>query len=142
MIYPSGYAKDVWYHKIIYINESEGYDFPIDMKIKIQCDASNNRDKVFIDQLYVNATTGVTETSNFSGQIDEFCIYNRTLSAEQIYQNYLSTKSGLSSNRVIVSEEATLDDVWQCTVTPNNAVIDDVAVESNTLQIESYNGGG
>lgn len=78
---------------------------------------------------------------NFSGLIDEFHIYNRALSAEQVYQNYLSTKDGYSDKSVIISEEISLGDIWRCIVTPNDTNIDDEAVESNTLQIVGYSGG-
>ena len=43
------------YNKIIWINESElpSYVFPIDMKIKFRCDAQNDGDKAYIDEIYV-----------------------------------------------------------------------------------------
>jgi FlaG/FlaF family flagellin (archaellin) len=56
VIYPSGYVKDKWYHSVVYINESN-YLFPKNMKIRFQCDASYNDDLVYIDQVYINATT-------------------------------------------------------------------------------------
>ncbi|MCX6666261.1 MAG: LamG domain-containing protein [Euryarchaeota archaeon] len=274
--YPSGYSKDVWYHTLFYINESD-YVFPSNMKIRFQCDASDNYDKVYIDQLYINATaisrmdlsfdlrnaptlnphsgvysiggsgdfdpvvaaynrTGIDVTQyenitvsfwysyknteagdllglyylnngvwipllqlsdpqspsgqsvwsylevsipttlenlnlqfrwttsavdeyvaiddltitgvplgggeNFTGILDEFRIYDRVLSSEQIYQNYLCTKDGNSDQSVIVSEELVLGDIWRCIVTPNNSIIDDVSTESNRLQVVMYTGGG
>jgi hypothetical protein len=54
--YQSGYSKNVWYHKIVYINESN-YRFPTNMKIRFQCDASDDNDLVYIDQLYINTTS-------------------------------------------------------------------------------------
>ena len=75
------------------------------------------------------------------GYIDEVEIYPGIISADQIYQNYLSTKDGLSDKRVIVSEETSLGQIWQCTVTPNDGIQDDNSVESNTLQIIAYPGG-
>ena len=274
--YPSGLSKDVWYHEIIYINETD-YNFPINMKIRFQCDASYDNDRVFIDQVYINATgsnrydydfdlldsgllspksgtysiggTGdfdpdyaafnrscidisdyinvnvsvwysykstesedeigfyywngsdwvvifeelnpligngnqlpwehvevqipnnidflilqfkwsTSSTSeymaiddleikglpksggcNFSGLIDELHIYNRVLSNEQIYQNYLCTKDGDTSKSVIVSEETNVGESWKCTVTPNDGTLDSEAVESNILNIINYEGG-
>jgi hypothetical protein len=55
-IYPSTYAKNIWYHAIVYINESN-HAFPTNMKIRFQCDASDNYDLLYIDQVYINATT-------------------------------------------------------------------------------------
>jgi hypothetical protein len=140
--YDSGdeFVNGQFYHKTVWINETD-YTFPSDMKIRFQCDASSDWDDVYIDQVYVNGTTGGTSVSNFSGYIDEFRIYNRALSAEQIYQNYLCTKDGFSDKSVIVSEETSLDNIWKCTVTPNDSSQDDTPVESNTLQIVSYSGG-
>jgi len=78
---------------------------------------------------------------NFSGLIDEFHIYNRALSAEQIYQNYLYTKDGHSDKSVIVSGETYLGDIWKCVVTPNDGIQDDISKESNIVQIVTYPGG-
>jgi hypothetical protein len=55
-IYPGSYSKNIWYHKIVYINESNN-NFPSNMYIRFQCDASFDDDLVYIDQLYINATS-------------------------------------------------------------------------------------
>ena len=101
---------------------------------------SADREYVAIDDLEIKGMP-VSGNSNFSGSIDEFHIYNRALSAEQIYQNYLCTKDGFSDKSVIVSEETLLGDIWRCMVTPNDSVQDDDAVMSNSLEIVSYGGG-
>lgn len=51
------YENDQFYHGIIWINETE-HIFPTDMKIKFTCDAHNQNDDVYIDEIYVNATVG------------------------------------------------------------------------------------
>jgi len=80
-----------------------------------------------------------TTSSRFwLGFIDEVEIYNRALSAEQIYQIYLSTKDGDSDKRVVVSEETCLGDIWQCMVTPNDSTQDDIVIGSNILEIRTY----
>jgi len=96
---------------------------------------------VAIDDL---AITGLPAAgnNNFSGYIDEFKIYNRALSAEQIYQNYLCTKDGHSDKSVIVSEETAVENRWKCTAIPNDSIQDDELVQSNILQIMNYGGGG
>ncbi|MEA2055870.1 MAG: LamG-like jellyroll fold domain-containing protein [Candidatus Thermoplasmatota archaeon] len=76
------------------------------------------------------------------GYIDELQVYDHVLSREQIYQNYLCTKDGNSDKSVIVSEETSLNNVWQCIVFPNDGLRDGTPVESNTLQIVNYGGGG
>ena len=75
------------------------------------------------------------------GYVDELKIYNRALSAEQIYQNYLCTKDGDTSISVIVSEETNVDESWKCLVTPNDENQDDEFIESNILEIIPYGGG-
>jgi len=42
------------YNPTVYINESS-YTFPTDMKIRFMCDASNNQDDVYIDEIRVSA---------------------------------------------------------------------------------------
>jgi hypothetical protein len=78
---------------------------------------------------------------NWAGFIDEIKVCNYTLSAEQIYQDYLDMKDGLSRNRVVVSQETNLGDVWMCEITPNNGAQDADATESNLLTIIPYDGG-
>ena len=95
--YPSTYTKSVWYHTIVYINESN-YRFPTNMRLRFQCDASYDDDLVYIDQIYINATsyariecdfnllpstTFTPHTGSFSiggsGDFDpEYAAFNRT----------------------------------------------------------------
>ena len=49
---PTNFLDNQFYHKIIWINESD-YAFPSDMKIKFECDAGNNNDDVYIDEIFV-----------------------------------------------------------------------------------------
>jgi len=139
--YDSGdeFVNGQFYHKIVWINESS-YNFPSNMKILFECSASSENDDIYIDQVYVNATTGNTELNNFIGYIDEFRIYNHVLSAEQIYQNYLCMSYDFSDVSVIVSNEIKLNDVWSCIMTPNDSSKDGDSVESNSLEIGLYYG--
>ena len=140
--YPSGFSENIWYHETIFINESE-YNFPSDMKIRFECSASRDNERVFIDQIYVNASSEGTGLANFSGTIDEFRIYNRSLSAEQIYQNFLCMMDGMSDKSVIVSEETLENEIWDCIVTPNNRFQDyDTVPSESPILIISYSGGG
>ena len=84
---------------------------------------------------------GAASSRFWLGYIDDFQIYDCTLSSSQINQIYLGSKDGSSDKRVIVSEETTLGDVWQVAVIPNDGTQDGTAVTSNTLQIVSYGGG-
>ena len=78
---------------------------------------------------------------NFTGLIDELKIYDKVLSDEKIYPNYLCTKDGESDKSVIVSEETNLWETWKCIVIPNNGIQDGIEIESNILTIISYPGG-
>ena len=66
-----------------------------------------------------------------NGSVDEFKLYNRSLSAEQIMQIYLDTKDGFSDNRTIVSQELSDADGWLVAVTPNDGRDDGSYVLSN-----------
>ena len=55
------FVNGQFYHETIWINESE-YNFPSNMQIKFICDAHNNNNDVYIDEIYVNATFGNTLT--------------------------------------------------------------------------------
>ncbi|KYK21402.1 hypothetical protein AYK21_04870 [Thermoplasmatales archaeon SG8-52-2] len=50
------FVNGQFYNKIVWINETD-YTFPIDMKIKFRCDAATNNEHVYIDEIYVSATT-------------------------------------------------------------------------------------
>jgi hypothetical protein len=50
------FTNDTFYHGITWINESK-YTFPTNMKIRFECDALSSSNTVYIDQVYINATT-------------------------------------------------------------------------------------
>ena len=97
MAYPSVYTKGVWYHQVVYVNESD-YRFPSNMRLRFQCDALGDNCLVYIDQIYLNATsygriecdfnllpsTAITpHTGSFciggDGDFDpEYALFNRT----------------------------------------------------------------
>jgi hypothetical protein len=58
------FVNDQFYYEIVWINETS-YTFPSDMKIKFRCDAQNNSNDVYIDQIYVNATVGEGDSENW-----------------------------------------------------------------------------
>ena len=75
------------------------------------------------------------------GYMDDLHFYDRAFSRDQIYQIYMCTKDGNSDKRVLVSEETSLGDIWQCIVTPNDGSQDGPPTTTNTLQIIGYGGG-
>ena len=48
------FTNGIFYPKTVYINESN-YTFPTNMRIRFMCDASGNRDDVYIDEVRVSA---------------------------------------------------------------------------------------
>ncbi|RLF40637.1 MAG: hypothetical protein DRN18_04620, partial [Thermoplasmata archaeon] len=79
--------------------------------------------------------------NSFNGEVDEFYIYNCARSSQQVYQDYLDMKDGLSDHRTLVASETSLGDAWSCTITPNNSVTDGDPIDSEVLIIEAYGGG-
>ncbi|MEK6926618.1 MAG: LamG-like jellyroll fold domain-containing protein, partial [Nanoarchaeota archaeon] len=70
----------------------------------------------------------------FNGTIDEVRIYNRSLSKEQIYENYLA---GLINHSVekILDQETISGDNWSVSLTPNDAKNDGITALSNNLYL-------
>ncbi len=84
---------------------------------------------------------GTASSRFWLGFIDELQIYDRALSADQIYQMYRRTNGECYNKSVIVSEETVLDNIWQCIIFPNDGTQDGTAIESNVLEIKTYGGG-
>ncbi len=82
-----------------------------------------------------------TVNSTFIGELDELRIYNRVLSKEQVYQDFLCMMNKVVNRSVIVAEETLVGDTWRCTVTPANSQSNLVSVDSNELEIVNYGGG-
>jgi hypothetical protein len=75
----------------------------------------------------------------FKGMIDEVRVYPKALSSQQIYQRYMETKDGSTSQSKIVSQETQNGDVWTCAVTPNDSYQDGTTLVSNPAIIGSNN---
>jgi hypothetical protein len=73
-------------------------------------------------------------TSYFNGTIDEVRIYNRSLSAAEIYQRYIEGLNVLNRS-TIVSAELAVGQNWTCAVTPNDLTSDGTTLNSSVLTI-------
>ncbi|MBE3140347.1 MAG: hypothetical protein IMZ53_07180, partial [Thermoplasmata archaeon] len=71
----------------------------------------------------------------YTGKIDEAKIYPYALSSQQINQNYLDSKDGLSNISRIVKEETSTNDIWRCDVTPSDGLLEGTTKTSNPLTI-------
>lgn len=70
-----------------------------------------------------------TETLGYNGTLDEFQVWNRSLSTEQILALYNNQTD------LIVSNETNVGDNWSITITPNDGNDDGDALESNGVLI-------
>jgi hypothetical protein len=86
------------------------------------------------NMVYIGASR--TASGSVNGTIDEVQIFNRSLSAEQIYQMYQDGLAG-HSIETFVSNETTKSEIWQVAVTPNDATSDGETILSNELTIEN-----
>jgi hypothetical protein len=133
-------SSNIWYH-ISTVWKSD------EQKIYIYCNGELSTEPGYrnfamgtgVDLLEIGH--GTASSPFYKGYADEFEIYNRALSQEQNYQNYLSAKDGLYDRRVIVSKDTSLGNNWQCIVTPNDGVQDGASIHSNIITIVNYPGG-
>ena len=77
---------------------------------------------------------GYDNTFPFNGTIDEVRIYNRALSASEVYQLYIEGNNSLNSSAIVSQELAELQQ-WKCSVTPNDAEVDGETKNSSILTI-------
>ncbi|MGV8168983.1 MAG: LamG-like jellyroll fold domain-containing protein [Candidatus Nanoarchaeia archaeon] len=79
----------------------------------------------------------VGATSYFNGLIDEFMIFNRSISPEQVNATY---QAGLVGRSIItiVSNETELNEVWSVAVTPTDTYGEGTTVLSNNITIINY----
>ncbi|MDD5086627.1 MAG: GLUG motif-containing protein, partial [Candidatus Nanoarchaeia archaeon] len=115
-------------HGIWYINGSSDNSFETEYLDSISTS---------YDYLCMSTDADYGEAKPFNGTIDEVKIYNYSLSADQIWQNYIDSNASHTDNRTIVSDETDADDVWTCEVTPNDATDDGTALNSSDLTILS-----
>jgi hypothetical protein len=84
---------------------------------------------------------GSASTPYWNGQLDEFQVFDRVLSDEQIYYLYLTQKYSQCNISLIAAPETSLGDLWQCCIIPTDGTQEDEAYETNILQIIGYEGG-
>jgi hypothetical protein len=79
---------------------------------------------------------GNTGDSYFNGTIDEVRVYNRSLSPQQVYVNYLAGNLSRAVTRY-VAEETTTGERWQVAITPNDQIVNGVTKLSNNVTIRN-----
>jgi len=84
---------------------------------------------------------GAASSRFWLGYIDELQIFSYTLSPEQIFQSYLSAILGDTNKSVLISEETSLEDIWEVIIIPLNSEQDFDSINTNDLEIINYGGG-
>ena len=84
---------------------------------------------------------GTASSRFWLGYMDEFRVYDRKLTPNQIYQQYMIGALGIIDTDIIVAQETHIGEQWKCIITPNDAYEDDSAITSNTITITNYLGG-
>jgi len=69
-----------------------------------------------------------------NSSIDEVRFYNYTLSAGQIYQDFLAGNQSKNTN-IIVNNETTVGEEWKCVVTPDDGYDEGVTLNSSSLTV-------
>ncbi len=80
------FENDTFYHAITWINESK-YTFPTNMKIRFECDALRDENTVYIDQIYINATTAQGEHYFINDTYSQMGTYQYYIWARDTYGN-------------------------------------------------------
>ena len=133
-------SSNTWYH-IAGVWDASEKSLSLYMDGTISSEIGNRNYAMGVSEGLLELGHGSASSRFWYGYIDEFEVYDRVLSADQIYQNYISTKDGNSNMRVVVSAETILGTVWQCIVIPNDGTQDGSSIESNILNIVTYGGG-
>ncbi|MBU0757741.1 MAG: DUF2341 domain-containing protein [Nanoarchaeota archaeon] len=133
------FTNNEWHHVVGIYDNTNTYVY-IDGNIADSTSCSFNSIDEGAWQDNENTFVGLNDDdgffNDFNGTIDEIQIYNYALSPEQILSQYQAGLSGHNSN-VLVSDETTLGDQWQCRVTPNDGYVDGTLKSSNIVTVSS-----
>ena len=132
--YNTSLTTGVWYHVALTYKSGIGLKLYVNGVAVATIPGTGNIHASTGNKLYIGCRYGTERF--FDGSIDEVKIYPYALTTEQIYQNYLESKDGLSLNSTIVPEETSVGNVWQCGITPSNGYLDGGTILSNTLVIK------
>ncbi|MCP3689723.1 MAG: LamG domain-containing protein, partial [Gammaproteobacteria bacterium] len=121
----SGFTTNAWHH---FVMKREGNTVSIflDGGFKFSKTVTGITDSGGNLEIGGNPSGGGTD---WSGKLDDFQIFNHSLSAEQI------ANLAAGNPQIIDSEETTLGETWQSCVTPNDGTEDGLTKCSNDLTI-------
>ena len=132
----SSVDDDTWYHFAMVYDGSKVFGY-LNGVIDIEQERSITTD------VYGSVKIGIHDESKdgadkrvWNGTIDEVKIFNLTLSADQIYQEFLAGNDSRNAN-ILVDDETTIGDNWKCEVTPNDGYDDGIPLNSSEVEIKS-----
>ena len=126
-------AVNTWVHLVITSNDTSFTLFKNGVRVNSTGNSNYNLAPNNIPFCLGYNCAGITTLQRyFNGTIDDFMVYNRTLSDEQI--NFIFE----NKSYMLSSQETKLNEVWQLNITPVNASEKGSSVESNYLQIVNY----
>ncbi len=131
-LFSGNLTPNIWYHVVV------TWDFDNNITKMYVNGTLVDSDDLTSDDLPYNTSTWQDEMHigrpgaaqrYYNGTLDEVRIYDFALSPEQVL--------ALSQNKTntIVSQETSVNDVWQCEVTPNDGYQDGITLQSNSLTV-------
>ncbi len=128
---------NAWHH-YVFVYENSECRFYLDGNLKNSTSCSeptrSSTKELIIGNNY-NAGS-ITSTDAWIGKIDEFRVYNYSLSVNQIRSNYELGSLNKTPNKIIF-DETRIGENWKCEVTPNDGVEDGQTKNSTGVQIVS-----
>ncbi|MCK5107222.1 MAG: LamG domain-containing protein [Nanoarchaeota archaeon] len=119
-------STNVWYHLTIVRNSTYQFVYLNGiLKDSIGIDTSGDNQ---------NLNLGVGYNGYFNGSIDEFLVFNHSLSAKQINESYLAGFNNHSLQK-LVSEETSVGDSWSVAVTANDGYGESDTIVSNVVEV-------
>ncbi len=118
-----------WHHAVVSHNGSQ-ISYYLDGRIR-GYDITGMNFSVTSNNLFIGGTQRY-----FNGSLDEVKIYNISIGAGQIYQNY---NAGLNNktNKILTNEQTGTTEGWKCSITPNDGYQDGTNKNSSTAMLSN-----
>jgi len=123
-------AANNWYHIVLVMDDGNSYKLYINGKLN-DTDTGIIAGPFFVPTQNLTIGSRISTYGPFHGTIDNLRIWNRTLSAEQVYQLYHEGDVGYP-NSTIVAAETTIFENWTCQITPNDRIDDGLTLQNST----------
>jgi hypothetical protein len=132
---------NVWYHVVGTYSEGVGLTIYINGTARVNRPLIGAINPKTGDQpLYISQDGTLASNRYLTGLLDEVHIYPTALSAAQVFQRYLDTRTGVSDHATIAAPETQAGEVWRCAATPNDGWQNGPTLLSNPVTIVSVGG--